>query len=127
MNIEKKHLNSVLHAVFNDIKTDREELYSVDGNALFEMRGSSGGVATRLIFYVLDTIVEINKYGRKVKARWAIEIPIDIPLSIKKMQEIVSKEMIEFTKARMENKCKTEDLDGGDFGGGNEWNLKEGQ
>lgn len=119
MNVEKSHLDSVLQAIANDILPSNMSLYRVDGKALFELRGESGGISSSLVYYIVqDKPMVLDKDGNNNYARYCGKIPINVILSFNYLNEHIHTSLFKFQTHLTENfhKVKTFNPDGGDLG-----------
>ena len=111
MNIEKRRLNAMFDAIAQNILDDGFELYSIDGNVLFELRGFSGGATYTLIYYIIK--IQDGKHYR-----WGARVSNQFWARYDTISDHLRENCQKFITALAENKAKEFDVDGGDLGTG---------
>jgi len=111
VNLEKRRLNAMFDAIAQNILDKDFELYSIDNNVLFEMRGPSGGIAFNFIYYIV-TVQNGKNY------RWGVKLNSKFECSYTKIADNLKNNHQKFIIALAENNAKQFDPDGGDLGTG---------
>lgn len=119
--MEDSQVGAVIRAIANDYLPPRMALYEVDGKCLFQIRGPSGGVVGSYIYYIIlndppkdliEKTIESNK-----RYYYGVEFS-NSKLSLLDLTKLFKNSLDLFYKALDENKARVVDLDGGDFGRG---------